>query len=234
MIYSISLSTNDITFPAIINSDYAGITITVTTNNNEDSDCYYIMTDIDWATFERNGGTVRIIPTSNVSNFMREGFAIFYNKGDNNVFATLNITQDYIEYSVNAYKEKIILLSIPEDKRGYEEIEIDITVRGGRKSFYVNTINEYTKTDNTRLSYDKAFHIRYERTNIGNEENTYKMYIKSYGIITVDTKYEIVLSHSDRRDVQKKIMVEFGNIDTEVPVIEHKEFLYCETREGNS
>ena len=226
MTYSISLSTNDITFPATITSDYAGITITVTTNNNEDSDCYYIMTDIDWATFERNGGTVRIIPTSNVSNFMREGYAVFYNKGDNNVFATLNITQDYIEYSITTNPEEIRFQSIPTEE--FEEREIEVTVRGGRKSFYVNTINEYTKTDNTRLSYDKAFHIRYERTNIGNKENTYKMYVKSYGIITVDTKYEIVLSHSDRRDVQEKIKVEFDDIDTEVPVIEHKGFLYCE------
>lgn len=232
MVYSISLSSNDITFPAIITSDYAGITITVTTNNNEDSDCYYIMTDIDWATFERNGGTVRIIPTSNVSNFMREGYAVFYNKGDNNVFATLNITQDYIEYGIITSPEEIRFQSIPTGE--FEEQEVEVTVRGGRKSFYVNTINEYTNTDKTRLSYDKAFHIRHERTNIGNEENIYKIYIKSYGIITVDTWYEIVLSHSDRRDVQKKIMVEFGNIDTEVPVIEHKEFLYCETREGNS
>lgn len=232
MAYSISLSTNDITFPAIITSDYAGITITVTTNNNEDSDCYYIMTDINWATFERNGGTVRIIPTSNVSNFMREGYAVFYNKGDNNVFATLNITQDYIEYSVNADEEEITFSDIPTEES--EEQEINVTVRGGRKSFYVNTINEYTDSDNTRLVYDKAFHIRYERDSVDGEKNTYTMYIKSYGIITVKTWYEIVLSHSDRRDIQKKIKVKFENIEHNVPVIEHEEFVYCQTGEGNS
>lgn len=225
MAYSISLSTNDITFPAIISSDYTGITITVITNNNEDSDCYYIMTDVDWATFERNGGTVRIIPTSNVSNFMREGYAVFYNKGDNNVFATLNITQDYIEYSVNADEEEITFSDIPTEES--EEQEINVTVRGGRKSFYVNIINEYTDSDNTRLVYDKAFHIRYERDSVDGEKNTYTMYIKSYGIITVKTWYEIVLSHSDRRDIQKKIKVKFENI-------EHEEFVYCQTGEGNS
>ena len=231
MTYSISLSTNDITFPAIISSNYTGITITVTTNNNEDSDCYYIMTDIDWATFERNGGTVRILPTSNVSNFMREGYAVFYNKGDNNVFATLNITQDYIEYSVNTDKEEITFSDIPSEES--EEQEINVTVGGGRKSFYVNTINEYTDSDNTRLAYDKAFHIRYERISVNGEENTYTMYIKSYGIITVKTWYEIVLSHSDRKKKKKKIKVKFENKEYNVPVIEHKEFLYCETGEGN-
>lgn len=225
MAYSISLSTESITFPAMIESTNSGQTITVTTNGNTDSDCYYIMTDIQWATFERNGGTVRIIPTSNTSNFEREGYVVFYNKADEQVFAILEILQEYIEYSVSPDQLKIQFQDIVE---AAEEKEIKITVRGGRKRFYVNAINEYSE-DGVRLVYDKAFKITFERQTSTLKESIYKLKIKSYGIITAGARYELILSHSDRRDVTAQtIHLTFEQSTYEVPTIRHKDFLYCE------
>lgn len=221
-------NTNNITFPAIITSDYEGEVITVTTNGHSDSDCYTIMTDISWINIERNGGTVRIIPTTNTSNYTREGYIVFYNKGDKNVFTVVDVLQEKIEYviKINGSSDKI--------EYGFdkpfetESIDFRIEVSGGRKSFYINAINEYSR-DNARLVYDKAFKTRIRKIQDGDEENVYTLTVETHGIITPNTRYELILSHSNDRNITGTIVLTFPQDDYTVPIIQHKDYLYCET-----
>lgn len=228
MAYTISTNISNITFPSMITSDYKGEVITVTTNGHSDSDCYTIMTDISWINIERNGGTVRIIPTTNTSNYTREGYIVFYNKGDKNVFTVVDVIQERIEYiiKINGSSDKIEYnFDKPFEK---ESTDFRIEVSGGKKSFYINTINEYSE-EGVRLAYDKAFKTRIKKVQDGDEENVYTLTVETYGIITPNATYELILSHSNDRNITGRIVLTFSQDDYTVPIIQHKDYLYCET-----
>lgn len=228
MAYTISTNISNITFPAIITSDYKGEVITVTTNGHSDSDCYTIMTDISWINLERNGGTVRIIPTTNTSNYTREGYIVFYNKGDKNIFTVVDVLQENIDYDVTSSETSWEFDNLLNSGNTVISKDFTITVKGGRKTFYINAINEYSG-ESVRLAYDKAFKTRIRKVQDGDEENVYILTVETYGIITPNATYELILSHSNDRNINEVIRLTFVQEDYTVPIIQHKDYLYCET-----
>lgn len=233
MAYTIKTDPSSITFPAVIASDYEGGIITVTTNEHSDSDCYTIMTDISWINIERNGGTVRIIPTTNTSNYTREGYIVFYNKGDKNVFTVVDVLQENINYDVSSNETSWEFDNLLNSENTLISKDFTITVKGGRKTFYINAINEYSG-DNIRLAYDKAFKTRIRKIQDGDEENVYTLTVETYGIITPNATYELILSHSNDRNITETITLTFAQGDYTVPIIQHKDYLYCETGTQNT
>lgn len=226
-------NTNNITFPAIITSDYEGEVITVTTNGHSDSDCYTIMTDISWINIERNGGTVRIIPTTNTSNYAREGYIVFYNKGDKNVFTVVDVLQENIDYNVTSSETSWEFDNLLNSENTVISKDFTITVKGGRKTFYVNAINEYSG-DGIRLAYDKAFKTKIRKAQDNDKENIYILTVETYGIITPNATYELILSHSNDRNITETIALTFAQEDYTVPIIQHKDYLYCESGTRNT
>jgi hypothetical protein len=222
MAYTIDISDSNLTFEAINPSKQ---TITVTTNGKTDSVCYDIMTDIEWVSIERSTGTVTIIPSSdNRFNHERDGYIVFYNRADHSVYKILNIVQKNIEYKIVANETNIKCPSFQKEMK-----IIKVSVYGGKKRFYINTISEYK--NGNRIVYDKALNVLITPTPVEEhgDYNIYEMIIETYGVLDVISEYEIILSHTDARDVQLNIKVSFDNVVlSDAPVIVFDEHTYCD------
>lgn len=226
--YTLVLSMKTLTFDAL---NPKPETITVTVNGSSNSKCYDIVTDMDWITVKRNSsngnlGEVTIVPsTNNITNYTKEGYIIFYHKADHEVFQVLDITQENINFEVIP---EIIELTFPAETENSQVIKV--TVKGGRKGFYINAINEYDADENIRLSYDNAFEFSVTPLDddTGNQESkTYNLAISSHGIITTGVRYEVILTHSDLRNIYAVLSIQYGEIDLTLPKIESEEFVYC-------
>lgn len=222
MAYTIDISANNITFEAIEPSKR---TITVTTNGRSDSTCYDIMTDVDWLSIERNTGNVTIVPLSdNRFNHERSGYIVFYNRADYDVYEILEITQKNIPYRIVSNITNVKCPSFQEKKQ-----DIRITVYGGKKKFYINTIAEYK--DGNRVVYDNALNISLPPTLVEehDEYNVYEISIETYGVLDVTSEYEMVISHADARDVQTSINIAFESVSADgVPDVIFDEYTYCD------
>lgn len=222
MEYTIDISTNSMEFESY---GYKAQTVTVTTNGSSDNNCYYIMTDIDWITITYKLGEVTIVPSSeNNSNYDREGYVVFYNVADNNVFKVLDIRQKCVPYKIEVSTNNITLSAFEDSSE-----EITVTVYGGLKNFYINTINEYF--DGNRIVYDKALMTKKLSESSSDESSVYKLNINGHGAVQLGATYEIVLSHINMRDIQAKITVSFENVNLNLPTIKSKEFVYCEKQQ---
>lgn len=226
--YTLELSTNTLTFDAL---NLEPQTITVTVNGSSNSKCYDIVTNMDWITVKRNSlngdlGEVTIVPlTNNITNYTKEGYIVFYHKADHEVFQVLDITQENINFEVTP---EIIELTFPAETENSQVIKV--TVKGGRKGFYINAVNEYDAEENIRLSYDNAFEfsvIPLDDDNGNQESKTYNLAISSHGIITTGVRYEVILTHSDLRNIYAVLSIQYEGIDLTLPKIESEEFVYC-------
>ena len=226
--YTLALSVNTLTFDALNPEPQ---TITVTVNGSSNSKCYDIVTDMDWITVKRNSsngnlGEVTIVPsTNNITNYTKEGYIVFYHKADHEVFQVLDITQENINFEVTP---EIIELTFPAETEDSQVIKV--TVKGGRKGFYINAINEYDVEENIRLSYDNAFEFSVTPLDddTGSQESkTYNLAISSHGIITTGVRYEVILTHSDLRNIYAVLSIQYEGIDLTLPKIESEEFVYC-------
>ena len=223
MAYTIDISSSNITFEALNPNPQ---TVTVTTNGFTDSECYDIVTDINWLSIDRNLGEVKLVPLSdNTKNFGKEGYITFYNRSNSNIFKVLEVKQEYNEYKVEVDKNTLTCNSDEEQTQ-----TIKVTVYGGRKLFYVNTINEYK--DGNRIIYDKALKVKIEAIEQEDTENreslSYNLNITSYGTIEPDATYEIKLTHSDARDIETVINITFEQLDDSPIRIKNQDYLYCE------
>lgn len=225
--YTLELSMNTLTFDAL---NPEPKTITVTVNGSSNSKCYDIVTDMDWITVKRNSsngnlGEVTIVPsTNNITNYTKEGYIIFYHKADHEVFQVLNIIQENINFEVTIDKAELTFPSEDENTQ-----IVNVTVKGGRKCFYINTVNEYNE-ENIRLTYDNAFEFSVTPLDddTGNQESkTYNLAISSHGIITTGVRYEVILTHSDLRNIYAVLSIQYGEINLTLPKIESEEFVYC-------
>ena len=200
--YTLALSMNTLTFDALNPEPQ---TITVTVNGSSNSKCYDIVTDMDWITVKRNSsngnlGEVTIVPSNNnITNYTKEGYIVFYHKADHEVFQVLDITQENINFEVIIDKAELTFSSEDEDTQ-----IVNITVKGGRKGFYINAINEYDEEENIRLSYDNAF---------------------EFSVTPLDD--DTILTHSDLRSIYAVLSIQYEGIDLTLPKIESEEFVYC-------
>lgn len=228
--YSITLSDNsDITFDAL---DPQAVTLEVYINGSTtaDSDAYDVITDLSNLSITRQLGTVTIVPSmQNKTNYDKEGYIVFYNRGDSTVFTTVNVTQEHIDYSVSIYSEdgdtsnSIVCEPFEEQVHTF-----NIRVYGGQKKFYVNTVNKYTSSG-SKDTYDDVLTTSTTLADDSNKEySDYTFTVTTYGVLEVGATYEIVLSHWNARDVQYSINVSF-DIDSEgeLPTLTSSGYVYC-------
>ena len=100
------------------------------------------------------------------------------------VFQVLDITQENINFEVTP---EIIELTFPAETEDSQVIKV--TVKGGRKGFYINAINEYDVEENIRLSYDNAFEFSVTPLDddTGSQESkTYNLAISGIKLTFVD------------------------------------------------
>lgn len=221
--YTLEISANSLTFEAL---EPQQKTITVTVNGSSKTDCYDIMTDMNWATIKSDNGSITIVPsTNNITNYTREGYIVFYHKADHEIFKVLDVIQENIDFQVIANSSDI---EFPYDRENVKTTTI--AVFGGRKRFYINAVNMYDE-DGVRLTYDNAFDFTI--TPVENTESVeyseYTLLIRSRGMITNNVRYEVILTHSDLRTVTAMLNITYIPYQVILPKIESKEFVYCQT-----
>lgn len=219
--YTLEISVNSLTFEAL---EPQQKTITVTVNGSSDTNCYDIMTDMNWITIKSDNGNITIVPsTNNITNYTREGYIVFYHKADHEIFKVLDVVQENINFQVIANRSDIEFSYDIENSK-----TTTIAVFGGRKRFYINAVNMYDK-DGVRLTYDNAFDFTITPVeNVGSVEySEYTLLIRSRGMITDNVRYEVILTHSDLRTIYTTLNITYETMDLDLPKIPSQEFMYC-------
>lgn len=219
--YTLELDTYTLAFKA---HETEAKVVKVTVNGVKGTDCYDIMTDMDWITIKSDNGSITIVPsTNNITNYTREGYIVFYHKADHEIFKVLDVIQENIDFQVIANSSDI---EFPYDRENVKTTTI--SVFGGRKRFYINAVNMYDE-DGVRLTYDNAFDFTI--TPVENTESVeyseYTLLIRSRGMITNNVRYEVILTHSDLRTIYTTLNIAYETMDVELPKIPSQEFMYC-------
>lgn len=214
MVRTIAVDVNDLEFPA---NWEEGDTVnqqqfTVTIDGKEYGGGFrYEISENDWFDVVLTDNTFTVTVKQNFNINDRNGYiAIHHNciQGDDGE-EVINITQRGVECSINTSISSIIFqpLNTNADIR-----EIDVTVTGGNKKYFIKSFKEYNSEDKV-IKNDKG--IKVEK--ISDE----KLRITSYGRVFLENGqyYEIILAHDN--DVTKicTIVVKYDNIDVknEVP-----------------
>lgn len=219
--YTLVLDKDTLTFKA---HETEARVVHVSVNGVMNTDCYDIMTDMDWITISRKLGEVTIIPSyDNNTNFTKEGYIVFYHKADHSISQVIDVIQQNIDFNITVEQQDFIF-----DLEKEETYTIKINVYGERKRFYINSVNMYDE-DNVRLTYDNAFDFRINQITTEFESQDFKEYnlsITSHGMITKDVRYEVILLHSDLRTVTATLNLTYKPYQAVLPKIKSQDFVY--------
>ena len=163
---------------------------------NYECQCYERWIDVDTTL---NPAILRVLPNS--EGVERTGLITFINNADETVNITLRITQSGDTRSITLSSSSIEFSELLSENSS----TITVTVTGGRRRFYIKSINKYAPSG--RSSYDDALII----TTGKESEGVYSMTISVYGYIPTISGcyYEIVLSHMDDKTLNETIIVTF-------------------------
>lgn len=207
MAYTIALSTNTLTKDAIMATDYSGDEVSVIVDGNEGMTNFEYLCEYSWITVDRTVNPVVVRVSDNDDMLSRDGYVAFYHKSDESVVAILEITQNGEERSITLSNSSITNMKLLSD----DVRTITVTVVGGRKKFYVKSINKYNSSGK-RLSYDGVFAISIENSGDG----VYWLVLSTYGSIssTSGCYYDIILTHMDERSINETIRVSFTEVSS--------------------
>lgn len=202
--YSISTSKNSFEMEA-----NGGITeaFTVIVDSVDFSSNYELLNDFKWITpiTTESGLKLKINATNDIPYKVgeeeydnRQGYITLVHLLDDRVQTQVNVIQKLNVYKVECNVSEIVFESFP--KGVVETDELEFTVEGGNKNMLLKGVRQYDK-DGKVKKYDNGLNVR----QTGN-----KVVVESYGrIFDEGEKYEILVCHSNKRDVVCKVGVSY-------------------------
>lgn len=161
---------------------------------------YELLNDFEWIVpIETESGLkLKIKATRDVPYKERKGYITLVHLLDDKVQTQVEVTQKLNEYKVECNVSEIVFESFP--KGVVETDELEFTVEGGNKNMLLKGVRQYDK-DGKVKKYDNGLNVR----QTGN-----KVVVESYGrIFDEGEKYEILVCHSNKRDVVCKVGVSY-------------------------
>lgn len=207
MTYTIETSVQDILINATSMESY---TIEVVVNGDKNSSSYDITTDIPWIDIVKKNNITIITPNSyNLNNSDREGYIVFYNRSDSNIFQKVSVKQEYVNYEITIDGDNPIIFK-PFEKN---TADLYITVYGGKKNFTIKAIKKYDK-DGNQKEYTNDIII--QGKSLIQETISYRKYllqIVSYGICDTDNvSYSIIFGHDNDNSIIKDLRIQYDDI----------------------
>lgn len=215
MVRTIAVDVNDLEFPAnwvegdTVNQQQFTVTID---GKKYGGGFRYEISENDWFDVVLTDNTFTVTVKENFNINYRNGYITIHHnciQGDDGE-EVINITQRGIECSIDTSISSIIFQSLNTDA---DIKEIDVTVTGGNKKYFIKSFKEYNSNDKV-MKNDNG--IKVEKIN--NE----KLRITSYGRVFLENGqyYEIILAHDNDVSKIRTIVVRYDNITikNEVPI----------------
>lgn len=179
----------------------------------------------DWIEVDTSTNPVKVFVSDNNTDEERTGYIKFYHNAKETVYIILKIVQ--------AANEKTITVNptVFSNIANFETVtkEINVTVGGGCKKFYVKAINKYNSSGR-QVSYDNAIVVSMDLNTytINNDDTyTYSMAVTTYGDINTSDGYyyTVILAHANKRSASVNITLKFSTIESydipEIPTYEN-------------
>lgn len=201
-----TISTSKASFEMETNGGITEV-FTVNVDGVDFSSNYELLNDFGWITpiTTESGLKLKINATNDIPYKVgeeeydnRQGYITLVHLLDDRVQTQVNVIQKLNVYKVECNVSEIVFESFP--KGVVETDELEFTVEGGNKNMLLKGVRQYDK-DGKVKKYDNGLNVR----QTGN-----KVVVESYGrIFDEGEKYEILVCHSNKRDVVCKVGVSY-------------------------
>ena len=203
---------------AIADSSYDGDYYAVIIDDNDELDGLYSNFEIDapydWIDVDISMNPIKIFIYDNNTDEERDGYVKFIHNASEYCYTILYIVQEADTRTILVSDNTFIVDRFKENNN-----EINVTVGGGNKKYYVKSINKY-KASGRQVKYDNAIILSSGSDDssddgISVDDNgnyIYPLNIKTYGDINTECYYyKIILVHANKRSVTATITLWFGS-----------------------
>ena len=208
---------------AIADSSYDGDYYAVIIDDNNELDGLYSNFEIDapydWIDVDTSTNPIKIFIYDNSTDEERDGYVKIIHNASEYCYTILYIIQEADERTISVSDDAFIV-----DRFSKNDNEINVTVGGGNKKYYVKSINKY-KASGRQVKYDNAIILSSSGDDSSDDSSSndgiceddngnyvYPLNIKTYGDINTECYYyKIILAHANKRSVTATITLWFGS-----------------------